>query len=91
MAPSEADQPTAQPRITLTFAGPDRADVAAKLDGVTPAQLFLAAWYLDALAREVRQGQLQQAALGALAPGGQAELDRVVQEIMGGRTPQRRG
>jgi hypothetical protein len=87
---AKAEEPTAQPRIVLAFAGPDRADVAARLDGVTPAQLFLAAWYLDALAREVRQGQLQQAALGALAPGGQAELDRIVQDIMGGRTPQRR-
>ena len=51
------------PRLLFTFGGPGKVDM--NLDGlttVTIGQLMAAAYFLDCVAREMRQSQLVQAA-----------------------------
>lgn len=72
----------AQPALVIRFAGQGLAQVVG-VDGpdVTPHQLYLAAWLLDAMAREARQGEVMRSMGGGLTP----DMARVVQDIMGGR------
>lgn len=67
-----APEPAAPVRIILTLEG---LDISVQADGVLPSQLYLAAWYLEAIAREVRAGTVARQALGGLtaAPGGLVE------------------
>lgn len=72
-----------RPSITIRFAGPGSAEVASvEAPGIGLGQLYLAAWLLDAIARENRQGELTKAALGGgLTPG----MQNIVRDIMAGR------
>lgn len=71
-------------RIVLTFAGPGSADVTMRAELVTPGQVYLAAWYLDAVARELRQGQLTQQALAGAIP---EDVAKIARELMAGKLP----
>lgn len=72
------DQPApettpARPQIMLTFAGPGMADFAiAATPDIEPAQVYAAAFVIDAWAREIRAGvELERArTLAARETGG---------------------
>lgn len=71
MASDKIDQepatpPPPAPSIVLVFGGVASAEITMRAEHVTPGQLYLAAWYLDQVAREVRAGQVQQTAMGSL-------------------------
>lgn len=53
--------PPDKPRLVIEFSGPGQADMTIKAEGVSPAQLYGAAWYLDAMAR----GQYADAKIAA--------------------------
>jgi len=53
--------------VVITFPGPGLADPTIRAENVTPGQLMAAAFLLDCLAREVRQGQVTRQAMGGLA------------------------
>lgn len=77
MSENGADE---RPRIILEFAGPGTADLMIRIEGASPAQLYTAAWFLDALAHETRQGQLMQQAVTGLTvarPGAPAGVDTI--------------
>lgn len=73
-----ADQGAAPSRIVLTFAAPGRSALSIALENVEPAQVYLAAWFLDTFARELRSGSLATPARGIvladrLPPGGRRQ------------------
>lgn len=72
---SAVEQAANPPRIILTFAGVGMADASIALDRVSPAQLYMAAWLLDAIAHEARGGQLAKAALGGIVGAPASILD----------------
>lgn len=47
-----------KPSVTVEFAGPDSAQMTVRAEGVSHGQLYAAAWLLDQVAREYRQGEL---------------------------------
>lgn len=59
----------AGPRITITFPAVGAADPSIIAPSVTPGQLYAAAFLLECVAREVRAGQVAQAAMAELPPG----------------------
>ncbi len=69
-----APEPAAPVSIVLTFSG---LEVTVKAEGVTPSQLYLAAWYLDAVAREVRAGTIARQALGGIVTNPAAIIDEL--------------
>ncbi len=75
-------------RIVLAFPPDQPTDPGIVVEHVTPGQVFLAAYLLDLIAHELRTAQLIRA--GAAVPGavpmpGQAELTRIVTDIMAGK------
>lgn len=88
MAPDQAPPANGGPQpaacqLVIRFAGPGSSEVVAiEAPGLTPNQLYLAAWLVETIARENRQGELLKAAgQGALAPG----MADIVRDIMAGR------
>lgn len=74
-----SSEPVTRPRIVLTFAGVGMADVLdVAMDGISLGQLYAAAWQLDALARELRQGDATRKALESMTPGGGSALADVL-------------
>lgn len=68
------EQAQSKPRLVIEFAGPGQADMNVKAEGVSPAQLYAAAWYLDAMARgQYADGRIAAAVeaqqIAALAAG----------------------
>jgi hypothetical protein len=77
----EAVQP-GRPRIVLEFAATGMADILEPtLDGVTLGQVYAAAWYLDALARELFQGEQTRRALAAMAPGSSSAVADILAQL----------
>lgn len=80
-----ADPASSRPaasRIVLTFPGPDAATASVQAENVTLGQVYAAAWFLDAWARELRQGDLVKSSLaGGLTP----DLAAIAQSVMAGR------
>lgn len=74
-------------RIVLEY--PDGgSDCRVTIDpATTPGQVYLAAWLLDAIAHEIRTGQLVQAAAGGrrVELAGGDEITRIVQQMTAGR------
>lgn len=52
------------PSVKLTFPPDAGGDVVLTVDRASPAQLYLAAWYLNAVASQAFQGAQVQAAMG---------------------------
>jgi hypothetical protein len=71
----QAAAPVAAPSVSITFPGPGLADPTINLENVTPGQLMAAAFLLDCIAREVRQGQVTRQAMGGLATNPSDLLD----------------
>lgn len=71
-APEETPEPG--PQVIISFGGPLSAEVQIRAEHVSPGQLYLAAWLLDAFAHEVRAGQVTQAAIGGLVTAPESVL-----------------
>lgn len=68
-APEAAPAPELS-RIVLEFAGPGSAEVSVRWEGkVTTAQLYTAAWFLDAYARETRAQEVVGAMTRSIVQG----------------------
>lgn len=72
---AEPAAPASGPAIVLTFTGPGEAGFTVAAADVSPAQLYAAAWFLDQLAREVRQGIVTREAMGELTTAPASFLD----------------
>ena len=75
--PQPAPVPDA-PRVIITFAGRGSSACRIEAPGIDPGQLYLAAWLLDALAHETRQGQLIQEQAAAIP-----NLQTVLEQLKG--------
>ncbi len=64
-----APPPPAAPVLSVTFAGPGRDDFTVNVGTLSPAQVYAAAFYLDALARQIATGAILQAAQSSLVVG----------------------
>lgn len=62
------------PAIILTFEAPGAAGFRVSAEGVTPAQLYAAAKYLDELASATWQGELRRTAMSGLVPASPGAL-----------------
>lgn len=71
-APEAAATP---PVIRLTFKGVGVADFDIAMAGVTPPQLYAAAFYLSEMARSIFAGNLQAQAAGGLVRAGASVMD----------------
>ena len=68
----EPQEPQAPPvsRIVLEFAAPGSAEISVRWEGqVTTAQLYTAAWFLDAYARETRAQEVVGAMTRSIVQG----------------------
>jgi len=79
-APEPSPMPV--PEIVISFAGPLSAEATVRAERVSPGQLFLAAWLLDALAHEVRAGEVAKAAMTGIVG---APVDMLAQLRRAGR------
>lgn len=66
---------TARPAIVLTFEGVGTAGFTISAVGVSPAQLYGAAFYLRELAAATWQGELRARAASGLVAAGPSVLD----------------
>lgn len=89
---NETPQPTAPApvsRIVITFpGGPGSAGIKLEMEHVVPAQLYGAAWFIDAYATEVRLFERQAATQpqGVPVP---SDVQSVVDAILSGKASPR--
>lgn len=78
-APAPAEAPPIPVVITFTFTGPNSVDFKVDLGTASTGQLYLLAWFVDQLAREVRQGDLTRQAMKGLTVSPASILDQLRQ------------
>lgn len=64
-------------RIVLTFPAEGELDVQIEAVEVRPAEVYLAAWVLEAIAREVRAGQVMGSAMRGITREPASILDEL--------------
>lgn len=73
----EPAPPSAAHQLVITFPADGRIDCHVEGAEVTPAEVYLAAWTLEAIAREVRAGQVMASSMRPILHDPRAILDEL--------------